>query len=82
MTREDAIKILETAKGSYLGAIVEALEIAIKDMEYRAEVDKYGSELNMMLAHKKQYDAERNKPDPEWEELLEYVKKLKEEKNG
>lgn len=74
MTFEEAIKYLiapiatSTEPSAEYLKQKKAYELAIKALEYRAEVEKYGSELGMMLAHEKLYKERQAKLDAEWED--------------
>ena len=52
----------------------ESLTIALKDMEHMQEVTKYGTELDMVIAHHKQSVLEHEKMIREHERLMAYLK--------
>lgn len=68
MTHEEAVKILKEERVSTPVEYDMALELAIKALEYRAEVEKYGSELAMAIAHREECEAKRKELDAKWEE--------------
>ena len=53
MTYEEAVEVLTEMMVTYAGGrIHESLALAVEALKYRAEVEKYGSELGMAIAHK------------------------------
>lgn len=83
MTREQAMDVLKNVT-SYYGIdseVVSAIHIAISDMEYCAEVKRYGSELAMMIAHHEKDMKEREEFIKECRIFEEQMKEWREE-NG